>query len=75
MTPVIGCHAGAGHGEPTDRGPWGWLCAPCWAWVERLRARLRGRPDFPDAVCGGASGNSNRAQSLDNIGATSRREN
>lgn len=42
MTPDK-CHAGAGHAAPTDHGPWGWLCDECWAWVERLRERLRGK--------------------------------
>jgi hypothetical protein len=34
------CHAGAGHGDPSDRGVYGWLCADCWASVSRILDRL-----------------------------------
>lgn len=34
------CHAGACHGDATNRGCWGWLCEPCWLWAVELMQRL-----------------------------------
>lgn len=42
--PVVGCHAGAGHGSACDHGPWGRLCAECWRRCEVLLKRLRPGP-------------------------------
>jgi hypothetical protein len=41
FVPGASCHAGSGHSDAADRGPWGWLCALCWEWVQRFRARFR----------------------------------
>ncbi len=30
------CHAGAGHGNAADRGPYGVLCGPCFAATLRI---------------------------------------
>ncbi len=37
------CHAGAEHGNPQDRGAFGWLCDPCWEAVRTIIDRLARR--------------------------------